>query len=71
MVCQRDSTSAPLAQRLDATRKGVSLASIPLICSHAAFNLPVRDIFGQVTGAMKLGKSQGLRDRVLDLARVQ
>ena len=45
------------------------LASILLICSHASLDLPIREIFGQITGALQLGKS--LRDRVLDQALIQ
>jgi hypothetical protein len=60
VICQRDrdATTAPLTQRLDAIGKGVWLARIPLICSNAAFNLPVRETVGQVTGALGLGESQ-------------
>ena len=34
------------------------LACIPLICSHAPFDLPVREIIDHVTGSLQLGKSQ-------------
>jgi hypothetical protein len=51
VVSQRDATGRPLARRLDPTRKGMRLACILLIRSHAHFDLPVSEMIGQVTNS--------------------
>jgi hypothetical protein len=71
LVGQRDATSVPLAsaRRLNATGKGVRLASIPFICDHTSLNLPVREIVISTTNSGN--QTESLHEGVLDLARIQ